>query len=122
MSTNYIEEGEVLHHVAAAAISSGDVVALHDCIGIALTDIASGATGAVKITGVFQLPKTTGVTIAQGEKVDFDASAGTAGEVSTGITPASGDVQNFGVAAAAAASGDTTINVKLEPGNGTYTA
>jgi len=116
MATNYVQPGDVIEYTAGADISSGDVVVVGDNVGIALTDIANGATGSVQIAGVFTVPKTSGTAWNQGDRVDYDVSAG---EFHKGLTAASGDVENCGIAFAAAASGDTTANVLLTPGTGT---
>lgn len=119
MATNFSKEGGVIDHTAGSAISSNDVVIMQNLIGIALTDIANGETGSVAIEGVFSLAKNSTTVIAQGELVDWDASAT---QIDTGITPASGDLENCGVAVAAAGNGATTVLVKLNHGSGTYTA
>ena len=69
MSTNFIEQGEVLNYTAAnKAITSGDVVIIGNIAGVAKTDIAIGETGAIHITGVYSLPKAN-EAITQGVKV-----------------------------------------------------
>lgn len=118
MTTKYVQDGAVLDWTngTGAAVSSGDIVVMGDTVGIALVDIADGDTGSVQIEGVFTVAKVAGTAINQGDSVDYDASEGA---VSKGITTAAGDVTTFGVAAAAAASADTTMQVKLTPGTGT---
>jgi len=63
---------------------------------------------------MFTMAKASGA-LAQGDKLDYDVSAD---NVAKGITPATGDVTNFGIAAAAAESGDATVPVLLTPGTG----
>ena len=50
--------------------------------------------------------------------VNFDASAGTAGEVTGAATAAAGDVTGFGVAWEAADGTTSDIDVLLAPGQG----
>lgn len=115
MGTKYKHEGDVLDHTAGSDISADDVVELGDSIGIALVDIANGEEGAVAVEGVFTVDKATGTAWSQGDKLDWDTSAG---KFSKGITPASGDITSCGIAAADAASADATGLIKLTPGTG----
>ena len=66
MSAKYWQKGEAIDYTAAAKIAAGDVVNLATRIGVAAADIAAGETGAVYVTGVFEMPKATGaVTLGQ---------------------------------------------------------
>lgn len=123
MATNYIGPGNVLDHTAGSALSSGDKVVLgaagNVSVGVVLKDIANGAVGPVAIEGRFSFPKVSGAVIAQGESVNWDASAGAVDD--NAAVAATGDVSDFAVAAEAAGSGVTTIDVILKPGNGAIT-
>ena len=116
MAKNYVADGNVVDHVAGSAISSGDVVPLGDCAGVALVDIANTEIGAVAITGVFTVAKVTGVAWAQGDSLDWDASNTAFGK---DVTPAAGDIENCAVAYADAGSAAAEGQVKLTPGTGT---
>lgn len=116
MASNYVCEGDVLQYVATAATVSGQVVVIGDLVGIALVNLASGETGSAMIEGVFEVAKVAGAAIAQGARVDWDASASAFAE---GITTATGDVSGCGVAYEAAASAATSMKVRLTPGTGT---
>ncbi len=100
---NFIQNGEVYNHVAAADISSGDVVVMGTVVGVAVTDIASDETGSVQAYGVFELPKVASA-LAQGAKVYWTG---------TNVTATASGNTEMGVAFAAAASGDATVQVKL---------
>lgn len=120
MTTNYIQPGEVIDYVAGANTTAGQVVRIGNVLGVALTDIASGATGSVQITGVFSVPKVSGAVIAQGESLTWDASAGAFDD--NLATPAAGDIT--GAAALAfesAGNGVTTLRVKFTGAPGTKT-
>lgn len=120
MANNYIQPGEVIDYTAGANITSGSVVAMGNILGVALTDIASGATGSVQITGVFEVPKVSAAVIAQGESLTWDASAGAFDD--NLATPAAGDIT--GAAAVAFEAGintQTTIKVKFTGVPGTKT-
>lgn len=119
MTTKYIQEGEVIDYTAGADISAGDVVALKHCLGVALTDIANGSTGAVAIEGVFVVPKVSAAVFVVGEKLIWDTSAGAFDD--SAATPASGDITGAVVAVKAGANTETTCTVKLTPGNATLT-
>ena len=68
MAKNYHQDGDVLDYTntTAAAIASGDVVAMSNTVGVALVAIAAGAVGAVKTSGVFRVPKVAGTAWLQG--------------------------------------------------------
>lgn len=89
-----------------SAISSGDVVVVGSMVGVALVDIASGATGAVRFTGVFKLAKKNGDTITQGAPLYWDAG-------NSELTTTELDNALAGVAWSAQASSDATVLIKL---------
>lgn len=100
------------------AVVSGQVVAVGNQIGIACVDIANGASGNLDMCGVFTVPKTTGTgAIANGAKVLWDVSAAKF-DVGT-ATPATGDISGCCVAWGGAATGDATMDVKINVGVGT---
>jgi predicted RecA/RadA family phage recombinase len=104
-----------------SAVVSGQVVKSGHTLGIAVGDIADGATGEIAIEGVFSdIPKVTGAVFAQGEKLIWDVSAGKFDD--SAATPASGDVTGGAIAFAAGTDGQTTCTIKLTPGNTTLTA
>lgn len=121
MTTKAIQAGNVIDYTATAAITSGDVVKIGQILGVALTDIANGATGAVQITGVFEVPKVTAAVFAQGESLTWDVSAGKFDD--NAAVPASGDITGAAaVAFKAGANGETTAWVKFTGVPGTLTA
>lgn len=121
MTTKYVQEGGVVNYTnAGSAISSGAIVVLKHCIGVALTDIATGATGAVAIEGCHTVPKVSAAVWVVGEKLIYDVSASAFDD--SAATPASGDITGAAIAMAAGANAETTAVVKLTPGNTTLTA
>ena len=117
---NYVDNGTTINYTnAGSAIASGDVVVMKHTIGIALVDIATGATGAVKVAGKVTVPKVTAAVFVVGEKLIWDASAGKFDD--SAATPATGDITGACVAAVAGTSSDTTAVVILTPGNATLT-
>lgn len=117
MTRKYVQDGYSVDHAAGGAISSGDVVVLQNIIGVATGDIASGETGAVRVDGVFSLPKVSATAWVQGDVLDWDASAGAFTKAIA--TPAVGDITKCAIAAADAASADTEAAVLLRAIPGT---
>ena len=126
MTTKHVK-GEIntVDYTAGSAITSGDVLVLGSTdakkvrVGVALTDIANGAVGAVAITGCFALAKVSAAVIAQGDSVNWDSSVSSVED--NAHTTAAGDVAEFGMADLAYGSGTTTANIWInEPG--TYDA
>lgn len=117
MAENMHQAGKVLDWTngTGSDVASGDVVAIGDTIGIALTNIANGADGAVAVEGVYEVAKTTGTAWALGDALDYDVSAS---KFQKGLTPATGDITHGAICAEAAASGAITGKVKLTPGGG----
>lgn len=122
MATNYIQPGTVIDYTNAtgSTITSGSVVKINKILGVAIADIANGATGPVQIEGVFDCPKLSGAVIAAGESLTWDVSAGNFDDQLA--TPATGDVTGAAaVAFEAAGNGVTTLAVKFTGTPGTVT-
>jgi len=122
--TKYVKGDQIsVQHTPAGAVLVNQIIVLGAAgavsVGVARTAIAASATGIVDIGGTYVFPKASAAVIAQGETVDWDASAGDVDD--NAATSASGDVADFGVALAAAGNGVTVVTVKLLPGNGTIT-
>lgn len=126
MATNFVQEGGVLNWTngTGSAVSSGDVVVLgatsDAVIGVALVDIANGASGAVALEGVFTVPKVSAAVFKQGESLIWDSSAGAFDD--NQAVAASGDVSGSVVAAADGANTETTCVARLTGRAGTLTA
>lgn len=118
MARTFQSPGLVLQHTAAGTISAGDPIQMGDILGIALSDAVADEVISVSVEGVHEVVKVAGTAWAQGDKIDYDASASA---FNIGITAATGDVEDCGVAALAAASAATVGYVKLTPGAGTGT-
>lgn len=117
---NYVQEGEVIDFVAAADVTSGQVVAIGNILGVACGAVASGATGKAAITGVFTVPKVSGAVIANGESLTWDASAAAFDD--NAATPATGDITGApAVAFEAAGNGVTSMKVRFTGVPGTKT-
>ena len=107
MATKHIREGKTLSYpnASGSTITKGTVVELAACIGIALGDIANGATGEIAVDEVWELTKVTGVEITVGDQVYWDAANNRVDKTNTNIP--------CGIAAATAASAATAVQVLL---------
>ena len=119
MATNYNFEGKVIQYAAAADIASGAVVwAGPGLPGVALTAIASGASGSVAVSGVFSLAKhnhataANGTAFAIGDAVHWDAANSRC--CKTSVFPV------IGYAVEAAGGSATTVKVLLSGKEETY--
>lgn len=122
MTVKFVQVGDTIDYTAGADISAGDLVVMNHIVGIALTDIANGDTGAVAIEGVFEgVPKVSAAVFGVGEKLILDVSATPDAFDDSSALPATGDITGAAVAVVAGGNGDTTCTVKLTPGNSTVT-
>jgi predicted RecA/RadA family phage recombinase len=65
---NFIQNGSNLTITnGATAVSSGDVVVIGDLVGVAVTDIAANAKGAIATQGVYEVDRASGSTLAVGD-------------------------------------------------------
>lgn len=104
MSKTLKFDGKTIEFTAGSDISSGAAVDVGDMIGVALTDIASGATGTLTTENVHSLPKVSGA-LSIGATVYLNSS----GQITTTAT----DNNVAGKVWRAAASGDTQVLVKI---------
>ena len=85
---SFVQKGDVIDYTAAADIAYCDVVPLVTRVGVATEDIASGATGGVAVTGVFEAAAVTGTVFAVGDALYWDATAKKLTKTATDNTPA----------------------------------
>jgi predicted RecA/RadA family phage recombinase len=107
MAQNHIQSGRIIQftNLSGSTITSGEPVVIGTLVGVALGDIADDETGSVAIEDVWELPKASGVAISQGASVYLTAT----GTITTTAT----DNTYTGKAFLAAATGDATVQVKL---------
>lgn len=103
---NYVMSGDVINYVAGATISSGQVLLIGKRIGVALTDIANGATGAVRMEGIFTVAKLSTDVVAQGDLLYWD-------DTNHRLTKTATDNTLAGYASAAAGNGVTTVEISI---------
>lgn len=106
MTDKYVMSGDVIDHVASGAITSGQVLLIGLRIGVALTAIASGATGAVRMLGIFTIAKLSTDVVAQGDLLYWDAG-------NSRLTTTASTHKLAGYATAAAGNGVTTVEISI---------
>lgn len=107
MAKNYKEAGERITWTnGGSAVAAGDLVVIGVRIGVALVDVAAGASGAVAMTGVFEVPKEAALAVTQGDLLYCDATSGELDKTATAQTLA-------GYAFADAAGAASVVLVKL---------
>lgn len=107
MGAKFVQQGDVIDYTPAVAASAGDVVVQGNLLGVVQNDIAANRLGGLCVDGVFNLPK-GGDAFAVGDTVYWDDTNNVATLTPAGNTRA-------GVCVKAAAAGDATVNVNLEP-------
>lgn len=107
---NKIQEGKILNYLnSGSAIASGDAVVVGNRVGIAITDIANGSSGAVEMEGCYSVPKVSAQAWAAGDEIFWDSSAELFTTVGTANTFA-------GHAMDIAANPTSNGNLRLSPG------
>ena len=108
MAKNYVQEGDVIDYANASGstITSGTTVLIGARLGVALADIANGATGSVQVEGVFTIAKLGTDNVAAGALLYWDNTNKRLTATASGNTLA-------GFAVAAAGSGVASVNIKI---------
>jgi len=101
-----ISAGNSIPHTPGSALTAGDVVVQVDLVGVATEDIAASELGALAVTGIFELPKESGVAHAVGDILYWDDSGNE-------LTKTASGNKAFGKCVEAAASGATTSRALL---------
>ncbi|MHC1655484.1 capsid cement protein [Stenotrophomonas riyadhensis] len=119
MAQNFVSDGDVIPwtNTTEQQVASGQAVVVGHQLGVALVNIAAGATGSVALGGVFTLPKVPTAVFEQGEKLVWSASAKAVDGSSA--TAVAGDITGAAFAWAAGSAGQATAEVRLSPGNAT---
>ncbi|MDP3263468.1 MAG: DUF2190 family protein [Tabrizicola sp.] len=106
MATNFVQAGSQLTIPAPELVSSGGIVIAGSIAGVALGSAAAGEPVDVAVTGVFELPKVGAQTLALGEPVYWESTAGLVTETASGNT-------RLGTVAKTAGAGVATVAVRL---------
>jgi predicted RecA/RadA family phage recombinase len=104
---NYVQPGDTLDLTSpAGGVTSGQATLFGSIFGVAATDAAAGKKVAVKVEGVFILPKATGAGIDEGAKVYWITADKKVTATASGNTL-------IGNAVEAAVAGATEVAVRL---------
>ena len=103
----FVHEGKFIDHTAAVALAAGDVVVQGELVGVAVRALAIGELGALAVEGVFDFAKNTGVAYAVGVILYWD-------DTNNVVTTTASGNKAIGKAVRAAATGDTTVRVRLD--------
>lgn len=101
------KEGNVLDYTPGAAVVAGDVVVQNDLVGVAVDDIAANVQGAIEIERVFDFAKDSSVFSVADRAYWDDTNNQMKSDPSVG--------KYAGIVVKAAATGDATVRVKLDP-------
>lgn len=111
MAKNYVQKGRIVNVVAPANIDAGKLLVVGGMFGVTEASCASGGTVGLNVEGVYNLPKVAATTFTAGEVVYWStASPWTLGVINSASAAA---VVKIGAAIAAAASGPTSVAVRL---------
>lgn len=108
---NALHNGRVIPVTTTGVKTNAQIIKIGSTVGVALASGASGELVEVAIEGVFTVVKDAGAStnVAQGGKVYTMTTGGTVKATGALVT---GELR-MGTAMAAAATGDTTLTVKL---------
>ena len=113
MDARYIQRGDAIDYTPTVDVAAGDVVVLSNkLVGVAKLDIKAGELGALALTGIYEMAKTTGFTLAAGMEVSWDPAARKA------VAPGASGAVKIGHAAAVTGASDQLVLVRLCQGLG----
>ncbi len=110
-TATFVHDGNAIDYTPGSDVAAGGVVVQEELVGVAKRPIAANALGALAVTGVFDLPKTTGVgeAITVGSKVYWDV----ADQVAK-TDDETGANKLLGKTIKAAGDDDATVRVRLD--------
>ena len=109
-TATFVHDGSAIDYTPGADVAAGAVVVQGELVGVARTPIAANALGSLAVAGVFDFPKTTGVSEALtiGSKVYWDVADSVAK-----TDDESGANKLIGKTIVAAGDDDATVRVRL---------
>jgi predicted RecA/RadA family phage recombinase len=109
-TARFIHDGNGIDYTPGGDVAAGSVVVQEDLVGITKRDIVTGALGTLEVTGVYDLPKATGVgtAIAAGLKVYWDVA-----DTEAKADDEAGANKLLGKTVKAAGDDDATVRVRL---------
>lgn len=107
MATNFTQCGNVINFTApTGGVTSGLAVLIGALLAVPVADAAEGELFAGQVVGVFAIAKATGA-VTEGQKLYWN-------NTNNNLTTTASSNVLVGVATAAAASGDATVQVRLD--------
>ncbi len=119
MTDNFKGTGRKAVITAAGTLTSGDVIAMGNTIGIVAADAVSGDSVTIELDGEHTVPKVSAAVFVVGEALIWDTSVSKFDD--SAATPATGDITGAVIALKPGANAETTCRVLLTPGNTTIT-
>lgn len=104
----FVQQGDQIDYTPTADCAAGDVVVQGDLVGLVRTPIPAGTPGSLAVAGVFDVAKASATVFTAGAKAYWDATARQAV-----TTDGGGANKLLGKSVRAAASGETTVRVRL---------
>lgn len=104
---NFVQPGRVLTLISVGAILAGDALLVGKIFGVALSNVAAGASGEFQTEGVHELPALVTDVAAVGAPLYWDA-------VNKRLTVTAAGSTRVGVATAAKANGAATVAIKID--------
>lgn len=102
----YVQDGASIDYTPVADVAAGDVVVQGDLVGVAKLDIKANRLGALCVVGVFDFAKAGGVAFTVGTILYWD-------DTNNVVTTTASGNKLIGKAVRAAASGDSTVRVRV---------
>lgn len=65
----YVQPGNDINFQASGNINSGEVLIVGELVGVSTGKYVSGDTGVMEIAGIHKIPKATGTSYGQGDKL-----------------------------------------------------
>lgn len=109
----FSHEGQFIDIKPQSAVAAGDFYALGTLWGVAPYDIAAGADGVVQVGGVFNAVLKSGDTVAIGDPLYVDGTAGVSASAPSASGSGSSVPSAVGIALAAV-TGDGTLTVPFK--------
>ncbi|MCK5017058.1 MAG: DUF2190 family protein [Candidatus Peribacteraceae bacterium] len=121
MEAIFRRAGKQIHHTPGSDVSAGAVVVVGSMPAVAERDITSGDLGSLTVEGIFEVLKDTS-TFTAGDAVYWDEDGTPVGGSTTGAATTNAALGNLmGFAESAAATGVTTVFVKMTSAERTAT-
>lgn len=107
-TTTYRHTGDIIDYTPGSNVSAGDIIVQNELCGQVVADTLSGEKGALRVTGVINIPKLSTDVVAVGDAIYWDAG-------NTRGTKTASTHKMIGKAVEAAGNGVTDVDILLTP-------